>query len=285
MTVSVIIPALNEEKLIGECLESIINGSEHPIEVIVADGGSVDQTVVIAKLLGAKVVDNQLIHAAGGRNAAVKAAGGDILAFTDADCQADLDWVKNIRIAFEQEPINGLGGYIEPASPENEYESFWGEIWLKNVFWFGDTPRFVVDRELRQSFITANCAYTSELFKRLGGFSEWFANNAEDIDFMWRALNSGAMLKYDPSVRIKAHSPANMNGINKKSFRDGYSSSKLQKVYGKFINFDPNIYKMFLKQIFPALKGDKRSKMLLSELSYHLMGKYYGSLKARVINL
>ena len=56
VTISVVIPTYNEEKCIENCLSSVMNGSVSPLEIIVADGGSSDKTVEIAKRMGAIVI-------------------------------------------------------------------------------------------------------------------------------------------------------------------------------------------------------------------------------------
>lgn len=77
--------------------------------------------------------------------------------------------------------------------------------------------------------MTANCAYKRSLLVKVKGFNNWFANNAEDVDLCWRAIKSGARLMYIPDVQIYAHNVTTINGVAKKSFRNGYSSSKLQR--------------------------------------------------------
>lgn len=285
-TYSVVIPAYNEERRIGECLAAVYQGDRKPEEVIVADGGSTDKTVKIAESFGARVVENSKKHAAGGRNKGIKMAKGDVIVFLDADCIPEKGWLKNIAKAFAEEPdLDGLGGYIEPAAPLNRYEKFWGELSLKIVMSYGDTPYYVKEKTLNDAFITASCAYKRRLLIRLKGFSNFFANNAEDIDLCWRALDAGAKLKYVPDVRIKAHSPTDLSGIRKKSFRDGYSSSKLQKRYGGRVNYDLRIYKILFSNIFGMIRGKKDADLFAYETFWHLMGKYYGSIKVRVINV
>lgn len=90
---------------------------------------------------------------------------------------------------------------------------------------------------------------------------------------------------YDPSVIIYAHNVTTLKGIAKKSFRNGVSSSKLQKVYGGKFNYDPGIYKMLGKNIVGVLKREKDAGLNVVELASHLAGKYYGSVKAHVINI
>jgi len=89
---SLIIPAYNEERLLGRLLDSVdvaraTYGRADVVEVIVADNASTDRTAVIAAMRGSRViaVERRIIAAA--RNAGARAARGEFLAFVDADAQ------------------------------------------------------------------------------------------------------------------------------------------------------------------------------------------------------
>lgn len=287
MKISVIIPTLNEEKRISDTLEAIYSGTLIPSEIIVVDGGSSDCTVRIIKEKYPDVVllNNPERTAAAGRNIGIKKAKGDIIAFTDGDCIVDRDWLKNIKIHFENKEIDGLGGKVMNAPPENHYEEYWGNLAWNLIMNFPDEAYEVKEKKLNDAFVTANCAYKRELLYRIQGFSNFFANNAEDVDLCWRAIESGAKLVYVPDVVIYAHNVTTLKGIAKKSFRNGVSSSKLQKKYGNRFNCDPSIYKMLLKNIAGLVKKETDAELNCVELICHLLGKYYGSLKVGVINI
>ncbi|MFY9233492.1 MAG: glycosyltransferase family 2 protein [Fimbriimonadaceae bacterium] len=93
-SVSVIIPAYNAADTIAQAIQSALLQSPAPIEVIVADDGSLDRTADVAEQAGAKVL--RLSHANGSvaRNRGTEAAAGEILFFLDAD-----DWWKPGKIA------------------------------------------------------------------------------------------------------------------------------------------------------------------------------------------
>lgn len=284
--ISVVIPVYNEEKHIRECLKALTENTVKPYEILVVDGRSEDRTVEIAKRFPeVKVYTNEKRTAAGGRNVGILKAKGEIIAFTDGDCIVDRNWIQSISDAFETYEIDGLGGKVDVAVPENRYEEYWNNLAWTQLMNFGDERYLVEERTLNDSFVTANCAYTRKLLWKLKGFSNWFANNAEDVDLSWRALDLGARLMYCPDVKIKAHGVDSLKGIKQKSFRNGVSSSKLQKRYGKRINYDWNIYKMLFHNMRGVLKREDIAQLNVMELSFHLLGKYYGSLKYRVFNI
>ena len=91
MKLSIIIPAFNEERLIGRCLESIDTALsansqfDFSTEVIVVDNNSTDRTAELAVQAGARVCFEAVNQIARARNAGAAAAGGEWLMFVDAD--------------------------------------------------------------------------------------------------------------------------------------------------------------------------------------------------------
>ena len=285
--ISVVIPVYNEEKRILSTLKAIYQNTVLPDEVIVADGRSTDSTVRLIRENYSQVivVDNPERKAASGRNVGIRIARGNIIAFTDGDCMVDSTWIEAIRDVFETYDPDGIGGKVIPAEAENRIEAYWGNLAWNLIMSFDDTPYQVEACTINDSFVTANCAYKKSLLEQLGGFSQWFGNNAEDTDLCWRAVKTGAKLRYSPEAVIYARNVTTVSGVIKKSFRNGFSSSKLQKKHGKFINFDPNIYNMLGKNLAGLLCRRENAGLNTLELFSHLMGKYYGSVRVGVINV
>src|ERR1700704_3926569 len=92
VSITIIIPAFNEEKMIGFCLDSLtrLNFARERFEVVVVDNGSRDKTLAIAKSfqdrLNLKVLQQAGVRISALRNLGAHAALGDIVAFLDADC-------------------------------------------------------------------------------------------------------------------------------------------------------------------------------------------------------
>lgn len=174
MRVSVIIPVYNEEEYLPRLLESLKNQTFRDFEVIVADAGSKDNTVKIARDYGAKIVKGGV--PAVGRNNGAKAAKGEFLFFFDADVKFNRTFLdKALRELDER--------YLDLSTCE-----------------FRPLSNLLMDRvihEFANMFIKVNqfmdphaagCAIfvTSRLFRRVGGFNEKL-KLAEDHDFVKRA--------------------------------------------------------------------------------------------------
>lgn len=285
MKISVVIPVYNEERYIRECLISVLNGSRKPDELIVCDGGSSDHTVKIAKKMGATVYRNPRRTAAAGRNVGIRHAEGDIIAFTDGDCAVHYHWLEKMEQAFKKYPADAVGGCIKGAKSQNEIENYWNHLQLDVIMKFGEKPLEIRCPDLQHSLITANCAYRRDLLLKLHGFDLWFANNGEDVDLQWRALKSGARIFYTPEAIVDFHGVTSMDGLRRKSFRNGISSSKLQKRYGSGFNHDWSIYTLWVNALFGTFQQKKWARLELAETTWHLLGKYYGSIKSGVINI
>src|SRR5438270_8586377 len=112
VSISIIIPALNEEKMIGRCLESLtrLTFAQDRFEVLVVDNGSRDNTLAIVESFkdrfNLKVLQQAGVRISALRNLGARTASGDILAFLDADCLASAEWLDRI---FALAPADGAG--------------------------------------------------------------------------------------------------------------------------------------------------------------------------------
>lgn len=109
-TVSILIPTLNAQKFLDLCLSSIANQDypQEKIEIIIADGGSKDQTLAIAKKSGAKIYENPLKTGESGKAVALKHARGEIVALIDSDnILPGKNWLKNMIEPFSDLEIVG----------------------------------------------------------------------------------------------------------------------------------------------------------------------------------
>jgi len=177
-SISVVIPAYNSERTICGCLKAIKQQSLSPIEVIVVDDSSTDQTVEIAKEKAVVIPNIHRKGAGGSRNTGAYATKGDIIVFTDSDCIPSPDWLQKICNAFKEEGVGAVaGGYSS-----YEGRSFIGKFaFLELVRRRRKFPDYV------ETAVSNNFAVRSELFKEVGGFPELFTGaTLEDMVFSFR---------------------------------------------------------------------------------------------------
>ena len=110
--VSIIIPVKNNGKIIESCIKSLINLNypKDKIEIIIVDGNSTDNTREIAHKYNLKVILDEGKGRAIAINAGVLHAQGEYIAFTDADCLPDLNWIHNLLKYFNSDYVGGVGG-------------------------------------------------------------------------------------------------------------------------------------------------------------------------------
>jgi len=110
--VSVIVVARNEEKILRDCLDSIfaMDYPKEKMEVILVDGLSTDRTRDIAAEYDVKIVTNPDKVLVAGYNKGYESSTGDLLAYCDADCVVDKDWVPNAIKYFQNPAVGAIGG-------------------------------------------------------------------------------------------------------------------------------------------------------------------------------
>src|SRR2546430_2607456 len=107
--ISVIIPAYNAEATLPFCLTALMQQTHLPDEIIIIDNRSTDRTMAIAENFAQKCA---LIHLcreerqgdAPACNRGAAESTGDILAFTDADCVPDREWLEHLVTTYHADP-------------------------------------------------------------------------------------------------------------------------------------------------------------------------------------
>lgn len=174
MHISIIIPAYNEEHLIGQCLQSVAEaiaanrnfGFTH--EIIVVDNNSTDNTANLAKQARARVIFEPINHIARARSAGAAAATGEWLIFLDADCVLSAGLVTDIFQLIKEGKHVGVGStLLMPGLP------WWASAILK--LW---TMLSVLYGWAAGALMVCS----ARAFREIGGFNlELYA--AEEIEF------------------------------------------------------------------------------------------------------
>lgn len=121
LSISVIIPALNEESVIGACLAQFQDIPD-PLEIIVADGGSDDRTCIVAgEYPRVRVVRSAARGRAVQMNAGAAAAAGDILLFLHADTLLPEDWRRRVIDSVSRPEVSGGRFRFDISDPAPVY--------------------------------------------------------------------------------------------------------------------------------------------------------------------
>jgi glycosyltransferase involved in cell wall biosynthesis len=197
--ISFIVPAYNEERLLGRTLRSIHAAASEldlAYEVIVVDDASTDATAAVAEACGARVVHVEFRQISRTRNAGARLAAGDTLIFVDADTQVSASTVRATIDALHQGAVGG-GAMVEFDGSV----PLWASVLLPLVG--------VSFRALR---LAAGCYVfcTRDAFGEVGGFDErMFA--AEEIAFSRALKKKGRVVILRERVttsgrKLRAHS-------------------------------------------------------------------------------
>lgn len=289
---SVVIPVLNGAETLSFTLEALRRQTVAPDQVIVADGRSSDGTAKLVRRQFPEVclVDNPLVHAAGGRNAGLRVAESEWCCFTDADCVPHNDWLEQIDRKVQATPgAVAIAGRVEPSQPRNLIEEVSSEAILSKVLAFGAEPTQIVGGGLRMAPITANAAYRRSALNAVGGFDDRFSNYAEDLDLYLRvaAAELGTMW-YEPSIRVNAQHPTTHKAMSKKWQQYGMASCYLQRYHFGRFHFDWRLHVAALRAVGQMATDPsdwRRHGYEAFQIFCHLRGKWRGSLRLRVVNL
>ncbi len=172
---SIIIPTLNEEKYLPLLLESIKKQDFKDYEIIVADAGSRDNTVKIAREYGCRIVPGGL--PAKGRNNGAKIASGDILFFLDADTILPNDnFLTDSLQEFDLRKL-GIGSFCIEPYPPNKMAKF-----LLDVFY----NRLIISLEKILPHSATGILAKKDIFDKINGYDESI-KLSEDHDLARRA--------------------------------------------------------------------------------------------------
>ena len=173
--ISFIVPAYNEERLLGATLDELHAAAlavGEPYELVVADDASTDRTALVARDHGARLVSVAHRQIAATRNSGAREAKGDLFVFVDAD--------TIVNPAVVQSAVNALR---DGAAGGGAAVQFDGDVPL-----YARLLLFLVVRLFRAAHLAAGCFLfcTRDAFVSVGGFDETFFGAEEVI--MSRAL-------------------------------------------------------------------------------------------------
>ncbi len=226
LSASIVIPAYNAEKTIDLCLESLTRqqGLNTSLEILIVDDGSTDTTVQhIEKFQQKKLPNNISIRfflqktnqgPAMARNRGAKEALGDVILFTDSDCEVEIDWVKQMLAPFSSKEVSGVKGAYKTRQPELIAKLSQAE--------FDSRYQLLAKQEKIDVLFTYAAAIKKSVFWQVGGFDTSFpkADN-EDTDLSYKIAKNHTII-FNPKAIVYHQHPASLKEYLKKKFSRGH---------------------------------------------------------------
>lgn len=224
-TVSVVIPALNAARTLPFCLGAVARLDPAPAEIVLVDNGSLDGTLALLRAFerdhaarGVRTLQEARRGAAAARNAGIRAATGDVIALTDADCAPEPEWLRLLNEPFVDPAVGAVAGRVVAAPPASTLERFSALYTLQLPDRPARTTRWT---PWEGGYPTANLAVRRRLLGELAGFDESVGTYGEDYDLCARLYARGAQIVYAPEARVAHHHRTTLVGMLRQAFGMG----------------------------------------------------------------
>ncbi len=221
--VSIIVPTKNNERTIDLLMKSLQRQCVK-MEVIVVDFSTDRTPEIVMKYDFVKLIRVRRPGANLARNIGVSAARGDIIVFTDGDCEVPSDWLRNILLEYKRFPdavcIGGsvlVGGNLKENVIACYYsESIWPmmPIYKRNV------------RLTKNNFHkirvpnTNNISFRREIFNRYS-FDEEFIGGYEEVDLLWKICSNDLYILVSPRIVVYHHHGKDLKSLLRRAYNYG----------------------------------------------------------------
>ena len=201
-SISVVVPVHNGADALPALLRALaLQRGAGEVEVVVVDNNSTDATAALAA--ASPVVTNVVVETRPGsyvaRNAGWRASSGEVVAFTDVDCEPEPGWLAALVRAIET-GAELAGGAVVPGPPPPGLWAGWWAAYDRTMY---------LDQSDNVGFngfaATANLAVRREVLEELDGFDAALASGG-DVRFGRRAIAAGHRLEWVPEA-VVLHRP------------------------------------------------------------------------------
>jgi GT2 family glycosyltransferase len=230
LTTSVVIPVRNGARTLPVCLAALARLDPAPLELVLVDNGSTDGSRELLEAVvrdgagpSARLLVESRRGAAAARNTGFAAAKGELIAFTDADCAPEPDWLARLTEPFASPGVGAVAGRVIGAPGGSVVERFSALYTLRSP---GEPARHTRWTPWAGGFPTANLAVPRALLEELAGFDPELLVG-EDYDLCARLYARGAEIAYVPAARVAHHHRTTVGGLLRQAFGFGQSHPDL----------------------------------------------------------
>jgi glycosyltransferase involved in cell wall biosynthesis len=274
-SVSIVVPAFNADGTIDDCVESLLR-LDRPaggLEIIVVNNGSNDGTQGRLERFGdrIRIVQEGVRGAAAARNAGIRLARGEYLAFTDADCIAEHDWLVKLIAPLSDPRVGIVGGAIEPKDNGNRIAKFSQRLYDQCAAVAGPHPYA----------ISANWASSRNQLVDTGLFDESLIRG-QDYDLARRIRAAGYKIVYRQDARVKIATPSTLSALFIKGLLHGRALALIGLKYPSLVSETPRtlaLVRRTLRSIVRTIFGGNRFEELCEAIfnAGKLAGKLHWS--------
>jgi len=243
--VSFIIPILNEEKTLAQCLDSLLS-LDYPkenIEILLAMGNSTDKTRPIAEGYSKRhynviILDNPTGNTAIGRNICIQHSTGEMLMNYSGHVVAEKNLLKELALRLQKEPVDVAAVGCSNLSPGKQ--NFVGEVSGAGFLSFMGGRNFfsqnaVFPEERYTDHLSFSC-YRKDFVEKVGGFDPVFWCG-QDYELDIRLRKAGYKILYTPKTRVYHFKRDSVRLLWRQMYRYGIARAKMVKKHPDTLKF------------------------------------------------
>jgi glycosyltransferase involved in cell wall biosynthesis len=241
--VSVVIPCFNEARHLPAVLAALEAQMFRDFEIVLADGGSTDDTVEVAhhwsqsaEALPLRVISNPQRHTPHALNIGISAARGEIIVRLDGHSYPQPDYVAHCLRALEESGAAMVGGAldVQPGAPTALAEAI--ALAVTSPLGAGDAAYRIGTNSAREVETVPFGCFARALWEKLGGYNETLLTN-EDYEFAERVRTSGGRIWLDPRIRCGYVARVTLPELARQYWRYGWWKAQMLRRYPRSLRW------------------------------------------------
>ena len=228
--VSVVVACYNGARTLKACLEAATSLKYPDYEVILVDDGSTDSTPEIAaQFPTVRYLRHDNLGLSVARNTGIAASLGEIVAFTDADCRPDEDWLYYLVGDLVASRFAGIGGH-NLLPPEDSWVA--ASVMVSP----GGPAHVMLTDRVAEHIPGCNMAFWKWALEEIGCFDPVLRKAGDDVDVCWRLQQRGYQLGFSPAGFVWHYRRSTVRDYLKQQHGYGEAEAMLERKHPEYFN-------------------------------------------------